>query len=185
MANSDNKQLTKDDIRKEIKRETKLYRRKRRWSTFAIVLVLIAVILLLIFADSEGLLGNGKSLGLGDKATKVVEKMTGKIEQFNKNNLKADSKEEVNENTDENKKLGPEETEEILIDSTTIVVSEAMITYEGNTYTELADFKEALLKKEFTSEDVITLKDDRAIKKTYEDVKQILEEMDNIQFIEE
>ena len=187
MANTEGKQLTKEDIRKEIKRETKLYIRKRRWSTFAIILVLIAVILLLIFADGEGLLGNGKSLGLGNKATKVVEKMTNKIEEFNEENLNVDSKskEEVKKSADDDKQLGPEETEEQVIDDTTIIVSEAEIIYMDKIYSNAELLKEELLKKEFTSEDVITLKDDRAIKSTYEDVKELLEEQEDIQFIEE
>lgn len=183
---SDNK-LTKDEIRKEIKRETKAYRRKRRWSTFAVILVLIAIILLFIFADEKGLLGSGTSLGLGDKATDVVNQAASTIDRINEkmtNNSK-DSKEEVVNVDQVQNKLNNEKAEEVLNDNSTIVVAGTDIVYKGNTYNDVSSLKEELLKEEFNSEDILTLKDDKAIKATYEDVKDILDNMEQVQYIEE
>lgn len=190
---SDNKEkLTKNDIRKEIKRESKAYRRKRRLSAFALILVLIAIILVLIFADERGLLGSGTSLGLGDKATDVVNRAAGTIQNINnkmtskKEQSKAiDDSEEVVKVDEVKGKLDSEETKEVIIDNSTIVVSGAKMLYKDKIYDEASLLKEELLKEEFTSEDVITLKDDKAIRATYEDVKKILNEMEDIQFIEE
>lgn len=191
-----NQKITKSDIRKEIKRESKAYRRKRRWSTLAVILVLIAVVLLIIFADEKGLLGpGGTSLGLGGKATDVVNRAANAIESVNdkidnkvNNTNKASSKnesEEVIVANDKENKLQSEKTEEKLIDNTTIVVSGATITYKGETYEKIDSLKEKLLEQEFSSNDVITLKDDKAIRATYEDVKNLLDNMEDVQFIEE
>ena len=194
MADNNHK-ITKSDIRKEIKKESKAYRRKRRWSTLAVILVLIAVVLLFIFADEKGLLGpGGTSLGLGGKATDVVNRAASAIESINSkidskrnndNNKVAKENEEVIKSNGVENKLHPEETEEKLIDNFTIVVKGSDIIYKGETYEKVEMLKEKLLEQEFTSNDVLTLKDDKAIRATYEDVKNLLEDMEEIQFIEE
>lgn len=57
MTDKDNKRIiTKDEIRKEIRSENKKYRRKKRMATFAILLVLVALILVYIYASKKGII---------------------------------------------------------------------------------------------------------------------------------
>lgn len=169
---SDKQQLTKEDIKKEIRKENKRYRRKRRGSFLAVMLVLIAIVLLLVYGNNKGLFG-GEGFGLG-----------GSEKNSSQSDNSADQESNDGDNTMAEEDNDNDEGEEV-VKKNTIVVSEKDITFEGKKMDSVQALKDELLSLDLGDDDVITLKDDKAIMSVYQEVKTMLGEMDKIQFIEE
>lgn len=65
-----------------------------------------------------------------------------------------------------------------------ITITGTKIVFEDKKYTDVESLKNKLLEKEYTDENYIVLVDNKAKRTTYEDVKNLLEQMNNIQFVE-
>ena len=174
--------ITKDELRKEIRKENKKYRRKRGIATFAVMLVLIALVLIILFADKKGLFGGGD--GEGFSIGKFANKVSDAINEYADEAQVEDEGKYLEANL-ENEEIVEDEGKEEYLKNNTIVVSDVDIIFEGEKMASIDELEDKILEKEYTSEDVITLKEDKAIMSVYLEVKDLLDELDDIQYIEE